>query len=421
MRRATCHVAAQLLLLPILFTTTVAFSTIFGVHPMHPIGAISQATQLQQPRFRDFRVRQVFETALPMSLNQPAGGEEDQSSTDRGEAMRDEEDQSSTDWGEAMRQLRQRKAVSSPPQPNETPVVPAKPTAVPAVTTISASKCARGGAVDAAAALEADGVVRINSAITSGMASELLASVNDALEDALRETQDHEEFGEEWQTRFGNVLSRPNRHDIKLSLEAPPVRAALTALLSTLEDVVSDRLGEDALLYELGALISFPGAKRQPVHPDTPIVAGKGTDQGVTILTAFCALQDVDATMGPTIFLPATHTEEAHAAFFTYENFELTFDLGDEEDEEDAEEAEREARVAALLESWSPWRGELGAGDVCVFDSRCLHAGGANASEKARVLFHCSFIKAAHEGSCAGTLLEALRGRHALKDWRQWL
>ena len=38
------------------------------------------------------------------------------------------------------------------------------------------------------------------------------------------------------------------------------VRATLEALL-----------GSDAELYELAAMVSDPGARRQPVHPDTPI------------------------------------------------------------------------------------------------------------------------------------------------------
>ncbi|KAJ1486375.1 hypothetical protein T484DRAFT_1654906 [Baffinella frigidus] len=250
------------------------------------------------------------------------------------------------------------------------------------------------------------------------MSSDLLAWVNASLDDALRETREDQDFGEQWQSRFGNVLSRNFRHDLKLGLEAPPVRAALTALLSSLQPAIAESLGEDAQLYELAALVSLPGAVRQPVHPDTPHGAGKGTDEGAIILTAFCALQDIDATMGPTLFLPATHTAEAHAAFFTYENFEATFDEHDEDEDVDQD---REARVFALLDSWSPWRGELTTGDVTLFDSRALHAGLANTSQRQRVLFYCSFIKAKHAAASKGTLLENLRGQHSLADWPAWV
>ena len=149
-------------------------------------------------------------------------------------------------------------------------------------------------------------------------------------------------------------------------------------------------------------------------------MAGKGTDDGPTILTAFCALQDIDETMGPTIFLPATHTTEAHEAFFTYENFEAAFSDCDDDEEEEEVDHEREARIAAILDAWSPWRGELSTGDVSLFDSRCLHAGGANVSQRQRVLFYCSFIRAEHASASCGTLLDSYRDKHKLRDWREW-
>lgn len=273
-----------------------------------------------------------------------------------------------------------------------------------------------------AAALEADGVVQMQGVLSSDRVSEVRDWIDMSLESALADTRGHDEFGDKWCARFGNVLSRPNRHDLMLELDAPPVRAALSQLLIALHPVIARRLGADAELYELAALISLPGSARQPVHPDTPIVAGKGTEEGATILTAFCAVQDIDETMGPTIFLPGTHNAEAHASFFTYENFDLAFDASCDDDDGggsdgDRDEGERAARVAAAdkqLEKWRTWRGELGAGDVSLFDSRCLHAGGANTSDRPRILFYCSFIKAAHASSCRGTLLESLRGQHDL-------
>ena len=43
---------------------------------------------------------------------------------------------------------------------------------------------------------------------------------------------------------------------------------------------------------------------RQPVHPDTVWHTSGG------IVTLFIALQDVEADMGPTFFLPGTNTAE---------------------------------------------------------------------------------------------------------------
>lgn len=38
-----------------------------------------------------------------------------------------------------------------------------------------------------------------------------------------------------------------------------------------------------------------------------------------------------------------------------------------------------------------------------------------------QVLFYFSFIKANYASACDGTLLESLRGEHALGEWRDWL
>ena len=319
---------------------------------------------------------------------------------------------------------------SSKPLPKARTRTP-RPLRTNGITTFGAIEArSDGGSASVTAALEADGVVRVNGALSERLASELRECVQLELEDGVRETrEDADTFGDAWQERFGNVLSRPNRHDVKLSLESPLVRAALASLLSTLEPTIARTLGDDAELYELAALVSLPGAARQPVHPDTPIVASKGTDQGATILTAFTALQDVEPAMGPTLFLPATHTAEAHEEFYTYENFELSFSASSDEEEESFIEQQQEgeesaaARAAAadkLLEKWSTWRSELGTGDVSLFDSRCLHAGDANTSTNPRVLFYCSFIKADHASSCDGTLLESLRGKHKLREWREF-
>jgi ectoine hydroxylase-related dioxygenase (phytanoyl-CoA dioxygenase family) len=310
------------------------------------------------------------------------------------------------------------------------------PSAVPLSTnhddpfTISSAEAPAHSGAAVAAALEADGVVHVTDCITSGMASEMRDSIHDSLEAALRRIDGQPDFGTEYQTHFGNVLSRTHRHDLKLSLVDMRVRLALAALLETLAPTIAARLGGDAQLYELGALMSAPGASAQPVHPDTPIVEGKGTDADATVLTAFCALQDIDAEMGPTLFLPATHTAAAHSAFFTYDNFDLAFgDSADDDEVVEETEAARVARVAAeqearekQLASWPTWRALLGTGDVSLFDSRILHGGEANVSPHERILFYCSFVRASHANSWSaqGTLLSSLRGKHELREWREW-
>ena len=240
--------------------------------------------------------------------------------------------------------------------------------------------------------LNANGVVRINNVIQD--TRPLLAYVHTALEQALAEAENElsMDFGGASASisRFGNVMARTQRHDLKLDL-TPLVKAAIAEMLESLGPVFSTTLGGDAELYELAALISKPGAPGQPIHPDTPHRDG----QGVAALTAFIALQDIDRTMGPTLFVPGTQTAEAHATFNT---------------KDDSGEA-----MTALLRSRPSWRGLLKAGDATLFDSRLLHCGCANESQRWRVLFYASF-RAKGATLPPGTLLYDLRGRHGLAE-----
>ena len=62
----------------------------------------------------------------------------------------------------------------------------------------------------------------------------------------------------------------------------------------------------------------------------------------------------------------------------------------------------------------------LSTGDATVFDSRLLHCGGGNASEKRRVLFYFSFEVAGSDNpnSAVSTIREELRGKYTLADLR---
>jgi TPR repeat protein len=146
---------------------------------------------------------------------------------------------------------------------------------------------------------------------------------------------------------------------------APLVQEAMRELLAGVAGtVVARAVGEDATLYELAALVSEPGAPRQPVHPDNPY------QDAAPLLTCFVALQDISIDMGPTTFLPRTHTKEAHASF----------------------DASTAARDALLCET--PARvALLRAGDCALFDSRTLHCGGAN-TDATRAVFYFSFRNA---------------------------
>jgi hypothetical protein len=236
--------------------------------------------------------------------------------------------------------------------------------------------------------LRQEGMVRVDGVLTPEVAASLLASINDDLATSLASV---EAGGESEEARLFNsqLLCYSNRFDLKLPLR-PDVRAALRMVLRSLGPLLIARLKSDAELFELAALISDPGAQCQPVHPDTP---WQGEDDG-GILTVFVALQDVEAEMGPTVFLPGTHTQEAHRRF-------------------------NESREQADLLSTTPRTiGLLRPGDCSLFDSRLLHSGGENSSSRRRVLFYFSFKAAAtRSGDLDGCSLRAtLHKKYRLED-----
>jgi hypothetical protein len=166
------------------------------------------------------------------------------------------------------------------------------------------------------------------------------------------------------------------RWDMRLPITHPLVRTALRELLLTpptergqaaapspLCAAFEALAGGDAELWETAAIMSAPGCPAQIVHADaswTPYPL---------LLTAFVALQPVSRDMGPTRFLPGTHTTAAPAAVVA---------TGD----------------ATGLGAKSPPHscvGLLDTGDAALYDGRMLHCGGANRSDKRRILFYLTF------------------------------
>jgi ectoine hydroxylase-related dioxygenase (phytanoyl-CoA dioxygenase family) len=230
------------------------------------------------------------------------------------------------------------------------------------------------------AALDRDGAARIDDVLSLETAQNVLAHVTRTLEEKRKalEAQDLRAEGS-----FGDVLMRENRYDMLLDLD-PPVQAALQEALTAVAPTLAGALGPDAELFELAALIADPKAPRQPVHPDTPYREG----EGAAIITTFCALQDIDAEMGPTDIVPRTHTAEAH------ERFNAKDDGGREK--------------VALLREYGNHKGVLSIGDANLIDSRLIHAGGGNDSRKRRVLFYFSFRRKG-KVTPSGSLAYALR------------
>ncbi|KAJ1639288.1 hypothetical protein T492DRAFT_938529 [Pavlovales sp. CCMP2436] len=174
--------------------------------------------------------------------------------------------------------------------------------------------------------------------------------------------------------RFSEVLSGceatgapRTRWDLRLPL-APPVVAAVDELLGGDAPLAFafGRLagGGKAELWEMAAIVSAPGSAPQLLHADT-LWSPKPC-----LFTAFVALQSVTREMGPTVFLTRSH---------------------------EAEEHKRCSAMAAGGAGAEPLEGaaaELGimeAGDATLYDSRVLHAGGANRSGETRVLAYLTF------------------------------
>ena len=224
--------------------------------------------------------------------------------------------------------------------------------------------------------LQKEGVVRIDGALS--------ANVADAMRDFvvnLRENSEEEVSSGTARSidRFANVLLRKNRCDLKIPLGSKAVTDALHDVFckSALRQTIEELLSSEAVLYELSCLISDPGSQRQVVHPDNPCSTSGANlkDTEPILLTCFIALQDIDLTMGPTVWIPKTHNIETHNKFRNEAK-----GIDDSESPKDN-----------LLRTKSTVLGILPKGSCALYDSRVLHCGSANRSGISRALFYFSF------------------------------
>jgi len=206
--------------------------------------------------------------------------------------------------------------------------------------------------------------------------------------------------------RFADVLLKSNRCDLTLPLALEPLTALSEVVLGhkgVMGHLIERILGKQAMLYEFSTLISDPGSQRQVVHPDTPYGgAGGAAKDDPVLFTTFVALQDIRLDMGPTIFLPRTHTDAMHERF-----------------------RDQKAGKDELLKSVPSKCGLLPKGSATIFDSRLLHAGSANQSpnpEDSRALFYFTFKnpKVANAGN-PGSIRPELVNKLTLEDLRKEL
>jgi hypothetical protein len=199
------------------------------------------------------------------------------------------------------------------------------------------------------------GVGRLDSVLSPNLCDLCLAAIGKGLDEAIAENRPMT-----IETGFGNVLSRNSRWDMYQRNEGA-IALALQYMLGDncpLSNLFAELFQDtDALLYELSALVSDPGAQSQSIHPDTEY------EPVCPLYTIFVALQDVTEDMGGTIFMPGTNTMAHHVA--------------------------HKARVTKndFLVSEEYRRSVMKKGDCAIFDSRTLHCGPANTGARRTMLY----------------------------------
>jgi ectoine hydroxylase-related dioxygenase (phytanoyl-CoA dioxygenase family) len=145
--------------------------------------------------------------------------------------------------------------------------------------------------------------------------------------------------------------------------------------------------GKYASLWELNCFMSNSGARRQLVHADNvclePVPGLQGDGEEPILLTCFIALQDIDVSMGPTVWMPGTHTIDAHNRFF---------ETG--RDEASTKTETYSPKNDILQSSMALIGAPLPKGSCVIFDPRVLHCAGANQCPDpslTRALFYMSF------------------------------
>jgi len=113
------------------------------------------------------------------------------------------------------------------------------------------------------------------------------------------------------------------------------------------------------------------------------------------LYTFFVALQDVEPDMGHTQFIPKTHTEAAHLLWNACEK--------------------SESNKFKLLQGQKVVQSQLKTGDASVFDSRILHCGRENASNKVRILAYFTLSRQ-HDWP----LPNGLHGSNSMREEDRW-
>jgi hypothetical protein len=225
-----------------------------------------------------------------------------------------------------------------------------------------------------------DGVLRMDGVLSDETCDALRTYVLQQQAIAQKITDDNVDLS---MIYYGVENRRKGRCDLQLSLlrggfdrdctesadessNGFPLANALNQLLGekgTLRPLYEQLVTPEGEFYELAAVITDPGSNRQTIHPDLP------WKPVAPLYVIFLALQDVTVEMGPTCFLPGSHTEKINELF----------NCGDAM-QKDQVLAQAKAKLSTLKR-----------GDCVLFDARTLHCGNANESGETRALFNFSF------------------------------
>lgn len=220
-----------------------------------------------------------------------------------------------------------------------------------------------------------DGCLSIPSVLSSSTIDSLLPYISTELDYYKQEVENgnlaHDDY-------FGGINCRGSpgifgkRQDFWLPVSSPVVRSALKEAFQSLQPLLQETVTLDGVVHEVSCLIAEPGAPRQNIHADTIVLpCPQYPDASMEpMYTFFIAMQDLDDEMGQTIFCPKTHTPEIHLLWNS-----------------------NQRQKEMLLGTRDVVQSGLKKGDVSIFDSRILHCGSANNSNKRRVLFYFTLSK----------------------------
>eukprot|EP00930_Biecheleria_cincta_P084595 TRINITY_DN74043_c0_g1_i1.p1 TRINITY_DN74043_c0_g1~~TRINITY_DN74043_c0_g1_i1.p1 ORF type:complete len:395 (+),score=38.90 TRINITY_DN74043_c0_g1_i1:42-1226(+) len=218
--------------------------------------------------------------------------------------------------------------------------------------------------------MRTEGAVQINNVLSPETSAALREFI---LQESVRAKAAVESGEVPFDSYFGGVNCRGveglfgRRQDMYLPVSEPLVRGALSEIASNLEPLLNELVGPHAMFHEVSCLVADPGAPRQCIHCDTiHLPCPQFPDAHMEpLFTFFVALQDVEDNMGHTQFLPCTQTAKAHELWNVA-----------------PEMKERFIAASQAVES------QLQNGDTAIFDSRLLHCGRENSSDKTRILFY---------------------------------